>query len=336
MEARPWKDGKTTTYRYHPIGGRPINLGQDREAAIRRVLDMSGRAPHHGTLRWVWEDFTREGAPSPRWARLAPGSQADYRTAWRQLDAVLGHLPIAAIDAPMIARYAHVERRESPRRADIEKALLSRLFGHAIKLGVAADNPTRAVEPHGSTPRQHAPSAELLARFLGWLAQQTPQRRIVGLAAEFAAVVGSRKAEFLHLERADVDRAAGVVRLRRAKQRAAKRQAVIEEVAITPRLAELLDRIDAAGDPEHPLLFPTRDGNPYTPRGFATLWQRVVADAIAEKVIAAGERFTFHDLRAHHVSEHKRQRGALPDLHADPGVTARVYDRTRVARRSAL
>lgn len=37
MEARPRKDGKVT-YRYHPIGGKPINLGTDRDEAIRQVL----------------------------------------------------------------------------------------------------------------------------------------------------------------------------------------------------------------------------------------------------------------------------------------------------------
>ena len=35
MEARPWRDGKTITYRYHPVGGKPIALGQDRISACR-------------------------------------------------------------------------------------------------------------------------------------------------------------------------------------------------------------------------------------------------------------------------------------------------------------
>ena len=42
MEARPWSNGKTVTYRYHPVGGKPINLGTDREQALRKVLDMNG------------------------------------------------------------------------------------------------------------------------------------------------------------------------------------------------------------------------------------------------------------------------------------------------------
>jgi hypothetical protein len=58
------------------------------------------------------------------------------------------------------------------------------------------------------------------------------------------------------------------------------------------------------------------------------------ADALAEKVVS--QRFTFHDLRAHYATQHKRALGALPDLHADPGTTARVYERSRESRRKAL
>lgn len=90
MEARPRKDGKTT-YRYHPLGGKPVNLGTDREAAVRQVLDLNGRAPGQGSLRWVWEKFKA----SKRWADYAEGTRADYELAWKQIDARLGHMPIA-------------------------------------------------------------------------------------------------------------------------------------------------------------------------------------------------------------------------------------------------
>ena len=33
MEARPWADGKTIAYRFHPFEGKPIPLGTDRAAA---------------------------------------------------------------------------------------------------------------------------------------------------------------------------------------------------------------------------------------------------------------------------------------------------------------
>lgn len=64
------------------------------------------------------------------------------------------------------------------------------------------------------------------------------------------------------------------------------------------------------------------------------MWGRPMREAAATGVIPT--RFTFHDLRAHDVTEHKRTTGALPDTHASPTTTARVYERSKVSRRSAL
>jgi len=335
MEARLWSDGKTITYRYHPIGGKPINLGTDKTAALRKVLDMNGQRDTYGTLSWVWEQFQT----APRWLKLADVSRSDYTAAWKQIAPVLGHMPIADIDSPTVARYVHIERAGSPRRADIEKSLLSRIFGHGIKLGVCTVNATIGVEPHGSEPRTEAPDAAVLAKFLEWLARQTPQRQIIGMMAEYASLAGNRRVEFLDLSWPQIDEAAGVVRTKRAKQRGKKRGEVIEHVTITPALQALIERLKAvrAGRAVDCLyVFPTRENNAYTDRGFKTLWQRCVIDAMAEKIIEPGQRFTFHDLRAHYATVHKQATGQLPDLHANPATTARVYDRSKVVKRNAL
>jgi hypothetical protein len=42
------------------------------------------------------------------------------------------------------------------------------------------------------------------------------------------------------------------------------------------------------------------------------------------------------DLRAHYATVHKQQHGVLPDLHKNPRTTARVYDRNKAIKRSAL
>lgn len=336
MEARPWKDGRTVTYRYHPAGRKPVNLGIDRSDAIRKVLDMNGTTDGFGTLRWVWQDFSDSERPSPKWARLADGTKADYRLAWKQIDARLGHMHLAAIDSTIVARYVHVERINAPRRANIEKSLLSRLFGHGIKLGVCQVNSTIGVEPHDSEARTEAPDAALLGRFLAWLDHQTPQRRVIGLAAEYASLAGNRRVELLPLTWWQVDRSAGEIRTVRAKQRGRKREQVVEVVAITTRLSNLLERLGAIRDNECQHVFPTRDGNAYSDRGFKTLWQRCMRDAIEEGVLPKEARFTFHDLRAYYATQHKSERGTLPDLHKNPETTARVYDRNKIVRRSAL
>ncbi len=335
MEARPRKGGGFT-FRYHPYKAKPIGLGHDRVAAIRRVLDMTGQLDETGTLKWVWERWTDEHRPAPRWKKLGDGTKSDYRLAWKQLEKTFGKMLIGQIDAPMVARYVHIERADSPRRADIEKTLLSNLFKYGITLGVCKVNATIGVEPHGSESRTVAPKTDLLKRFLDWLAVQTPQRRIIAYAAEFASLGGNRQIEFRPLTWMQVDRAAGEIRTFRAKQRGKKRDQVIEVIGISPQMSLLLDKLEAIRvDRECLYVFPTRDRNQYTARGFQTLWQRSVHAAMKAGVLKAEDRFTFHDLRAYYVTLHKQKTGRLPDIHKNPATTAQVYDRNKEVPRSA-
>lgn len=71
-----------------------------------------------------------------------------------------------------------------------------------------------------------------------------------------------------------------------------------------------------------------------SPAGFKGMWGKLMTKAIEEKVIE--KRFTFHDLRAYYVTQYKAERKELPDLHANPATTARVYDRTKIVKRRAL
>lgn len=338
MEARVWKNGKTITYRFHPVGKKPINLGTDRIAAIRAVLDLNGAKSEHdpkGTLAWVWDRFKE----SPRWKKYSDATKTDYSSAWKQICERLGHMHMEEITTAIVVQYIHVERADAPRRADIEKSLLSRLFGHGIKLGFCARNSTVDVEPHGSTPRTVSPKSEVLAKFLSWLTKQTPQRQIIGMGAEYASLAGNRKVEFLTLMWEQVHFDEQVIRIARAKQRGAKRGNIIEVISITPALDQLLKRllsVQTSRGVSCAYVFPTRDNNAYSASGFKTLWQRSVLKAIEEKALTVGDRFTFHDLRAYYVTMHKNRHRHLPDIHANPAVTAATYDRTTEVPRNAL
>jgi integrase len=81
-------------------------------------------------------------------------------------------------------------------------------------------------------------------------------------------------------------------------------------------------------------VFPNRYGTAYTQEGFKAMWSKLMTAALEQKVMP--RRFTFHDLRAYYVTQHKAERGALPDLHSNPQTTARVYDRSKIVRREAL
>lgn len=336
MEARPWKDGKTISYRYHPTGAKPIPLGTDRIEAIRKVQNLLGNNKEHGTLKWLWEQYTDQSDTTTGWSKLEDITKDDYRQAWKEIEKTFGKMSANSIDAGMVERYVHKERASAKKRANTEKALLSNLFKLGIKLGICTMNATFGVESHKLSARNMVPPVGLLAKYLTWLTMQTPQRQIVGMAAEYASLAGSRKCEFLQLTWSQIDRESGEIRTIRAKQRGNNRGQIVDVVRISPALDALLTRLEAIREMDCHYVFSTRDNNEYSDSGFKTLWQRCVVDAIEQNVLTKKSRFTFHDLRAFYVTKHKKTKGVLPDLHKNPQTTAQVYDRNTEVPRDAV
>lgn len=329
MEARPWKDGKTVTYRYHPIGGKPLNLGTDKHAAIRRVLAMTKAGPEVGTIKALWETYQ----DTPEWRALSDRTRADYEVYSAELLRVFDDTPAADITAPMVARYLRVERGAAPVRANREVSLLGNLIGLAIERGEAEHNPCRGgqVKRNKERPRTVAPEQAEIAKLVTHAAGKGGQWRIVMMAAEFAALAGNRQIEFLGLHWSQISD--DEIRVMRAKQHGGATK--VEKIAISSALRELLDRLrTVAKDDKLGAVFPNRQGNPYTGDGFASMWQKLMVEAFKQKVIE--RRFTFHDLRAYYVTQHNERRGALPNMHASPTTTAKVYERSGVAKRTAL
>lgn len=169
MEARPRKDG-LTTYRYHPVGGAPINLGTDRAAAVQRVLDLLGTHDDTGTIKRLWEQYQQ----TPAWRDLAERTRADYTEYSAPLLAVFGDMAAASITAPMVARYLRVERAEAPKRANRGISLLGNLLGVAIERGEAEHNPCRGgqVKRNPERPRTEAPARGQIEALAGLAAKK--------------------------------------------------------------------------------------------------------------------------------------------------------------------
>lgn len=327
MEARPRKSG-AFTYRYHPRGGKPIPLGDDRDAAIRKVLDMSGDNADRGTVDELWRLYQA----SDEWRALAGATRTDYLQCSAHVLKTFGAMFASAIIPTHLNRYLRVERKAAPVRANREMALLSNLMNLAVNRGDLNVNPCKQVRRNREAPRSEAPAIEALAAFLAWSAARKGSAMTLSAMAEFAALVGARRMEFIGLQWTQVGHDA--VRLIRGKQRSGKE--VVDVVAMSPALLDLLDRLRArADDPRLGPVFPTTKGNqPYTESGFKTMWGRLMDLAVSSGAVP--QRFTFHDLRAYYATQHKIQRGALPDLHSNPATTARVYDRSKEAKRRAL
>lgn len=342
MEARPRKDGQTT-YRYHPLGGKPVNLGTDKAEAIRKVLDMNqGRAGDDGTFRQMWRLYQE----TARWKRLAASTQDFYRGCWGReagekgpddkgvgLACVWAGGIVTAVKPADIYRYLTVERADAPIVANRELALLSNLFKVAITRGLIDANPCKQVSRNPEEPRTRLVERDELQAFIKWaLEQKNDSAPVLVSMAEFAALTGNRRIEFRTLHWPQVDDE--LVRLTRAKGRGGNGKR--ELVAISDALQAVLDRMKARPgyNPMGAVFRAPKTGNAYTERNFKTGWGRLMAKAIKAGVVK--ERFTFHDLRAHYASYFKLTFGELPEMHADPATTAKVYERTREVRRRSL
>lgn len=332
MEARPRKNG--VTYRYHPVGGKPINLGHDLTEAIKQVMQMLGRTGDEGTLRGLWARYRGINCPpSSKWLALSERTQRDYDAYSVALLRVMGNAPIVAIRPHYIMRYLQVERADAPVRANHEISLLSILLTMAVEQGDLNSNPCKQIgRKNKERPRTTIPETTELEAFAQWMQAQGGQRQVIGMMAEFIALTGNRRVEFMRLERDAIDLAAGVICTQRVKLHDGRVKA--EEIIIGPALHGLLERILALPCPEGSShLFLTRDGNPYSDSAFQSTWQRAIVKARIEGVISS--RFTFHDLRAYYATRHKAQYGDLPEMHARRATTDAVYDRSkRPARRS--
>ena len=334
MEARVRKDGQIT-YRFHPLQadgsrGKPINLGTDKAQAIRQVLDMASRASDQGTIGQLWRLY----AESPDFARLATGTQRQYRECWKQLAKVFEQGLAAAIRPADIARYLRVERADAPVVANREVAVLSNLMNLAVERGDIDRNPCKEVRRNRESPRTRLVESAELDAFVAWAQQQGPSAQVLVGMAQFAALTGNRRAEFLKLHWPAVDE--HIIRLTRAKQHGG--QVKRELVGISDALRDVLARQKAlAGDsfnPLGPVFKSPRGQDTYSESGFKTMWGRLMDKAVATGVVA--QRFTFHDLRAHYTTYFKLRFGELPELHANPATTAGVYERSKVVSRKAL
>lgn len=334
MEARPRKDG-LTTYRYHPVGLAPINLGTERLKAIQRVLDMLGIADDRGTIARLWEQYQESLA----WKGLKPRTRSDYEDYSVHVLKAFGREFASAIMAPDVARYLRVYRAEAPIRANREIALLGNLIGLAIERGEATANPCRGglVKRNREVPLGSLPEAAGIEALIEFAAARDAavktkigRSTVIMLAAEFAALTGARQAEFLPLHWPAFGE--DEVRLDRAKQHLGAKK--VDRITVSPALASLRARLLAFQTSPMGAVFPNRAGNVYSASGFASMWQKLIVAAMAEGVIT--ERFNFHALRAFYATQHKTDTGTLPDMHASPTTTAKIYERSKTSRRNSL
>ena len=98
----------------HPLGGKPIPLGTNREAAIRKVLDLNGVSidSDAGTVNQMWRLYQ----DSDDWKALSQASRDDYTQSSKKLLPVFGKMRAASSRRTSIATCACIAsgRRYAP------------------------------------------------------------------------------------------------------------------------------------------------------------------------------------------------------------------------------
>lgn len=254
------------------------------------------------TLEWLFSKYFK----SPRFTRLAVQTRRNYEIhsesickAPLKTGQPFGEVDLTRITPQVIARYR--DKWEPDKRVGVvrEMQFMSSVFSWAVEQGHMASNPAKGVRKPSTTARdRYVTQAEMKAVQAN--CKGSPYLRV---AMELAYLCRARASEVLAMQnRGDVKRRiSGVVDegvyVRRTK-------GSDSEITLwTPRLKAAINEAKALHkDVISPHLLCDRRGNAIT---YAALRSSFVRALEAAKV----EKFTFHDLKAAGISDHKNQAG---------------------------
>jgi hypothetical protein len=265
-------------------------LGKTFPEAMAKWAEVIDKPARVTTMNDLFDRYMLEVAPKK--------AKATYKSNLREIKplriAFGGFLPD---DLNQVLVYQYKDARAqagAPVGANREKALLSAIFSKAIEWGIVRDNPCRHVKRNKETPRQHTPSDEEIeavkkvssdiSKGMAWLSRLTALRQIDLLnfklinATDFGIEIVLSKT------------------------------GVRWECEWDEELRACFDFIKKIKRPIRGLyLFCNRKGQPYTPDGFESMWQRDMQRALDKKVIET--RFQFRDLRRKALREAEKKYG---------------------------
>jgi integrase len=290
-------------YRFVPVdpitgrNGKPIPLGRDRAAALRKWADLVGEPSGENTIAALWHRYAREELPRKATATIKSAEQQS-----KQLLAVFGAVPIAGITQQHAIRYLDVRGKASPTQANREIALLRHMLTKAAHWGLIPSNPLMRLQyrnPERGRTRYVTDEelADAIARAPDWM----------GALMWLAYLTGLRRGDLLALTRF----ACKPDGLEVTEHKTGKRVLIVW----TPELREIVDRALSASPDAR--LFPLTESAVNT--AFGRLQRAISA--------AGGERFLLRDLRAKHATDFEIAGGdATAQLgHSGRAVTVRHY-----------
>lgn len=296
-----------------------INLGHDLIEAKRRLIEIEAGRPVAGSIGELIDRYMREVSP-----KKAATTHKDEQTSAARLRAVFGKMRPADLRPMHVAAYLDKRGQTAAVRANREKSLLAHIYSMAMRWGIVDRNPCHGVARNPETPRDRLVLDGELAAFAQWASARGETGQMLALSARLAYLTAQRRSDLQHLRLDQLgDDGIAVIQSKTGAR------VLIEW---TPALRECVAGLRALPRPVRGLyLICNRSGQPYSERGFAALWGRLMDAWVAH----GGERFQFRDLRAKAVTRMVEEGRQARDLsgHKTDAMVSRVYDR-RVFKRS--
>lgn len=255
-------------------------LGRELGPALLRWAELEGQ--HLQGAKTVGDAialYVSDALP-----QLAATTQKDYLRILGILQEPFGATKLSAVKPTHIAQY--LAKRSSKVAANREMAVLSSVFSHAMRLGLANENPCRGVRRNRERARDRIPTAEELAAIR--LAAKPPLRR----AIDFSLMTAIRASDLCKLDIAAIRD--GVLELRTGKT---GQKLAIELSGDLARLVE-----EARGNRKIGPLLLTYRGARWTPRAIDSAWTKARAKAGVTGL-------HWHDLRAWALTQADEQGG---------------------------
>lgn len=260
---------------------------------------------------------------------LAPRTQKDYRRHLGKLRAVFGHMKPSEITVRMCGELLNVKKGRIHRVRML--AVLSTVFTHMVGVWYVHDrNPVRDVKrPKKNKRTRYVTNEEFQAVY----ALMPPRLQI---AMDLAYLTGQRQGDLLSLTWDQVGEDGILFQPAKGRKQGKKfMMAYSDDLrAVLTRAKRMLPHLPRR------YVLRTEEGERYTSEGFRSMWQRYMKKAVNgwvrrykgresvkhEPVIK--ERFTFHDLRAKHISDSTDiQKAMIRAQHSSMNMTRSVYDR---------
>lgn len=283
-----------------------IRLGATKQEMLSKYYEILDRPTKIYTMNDLINRYMQEVSPTK-----APRTYKDNQYEAERLRAVFKDMEPQDITPVHIYEYLDERSKKARVRANREKALLSSMFNFAIRWGVVKDNPCRHVKRLTEKPR---------SRYIEdweYKAFHEIATPIIQVVMDFAYLTCQRIGDILKIQESDLSEEG--IKVVQNKTKTKLLMSWSEELKFCVNRAKQL-----RGNIRSFHLFCRRDGKPYTRHGFSSMWQRIMAKALAQGLLT--ERFTFHDIRAKSYSDEKTIEGKRRAGHKSLQMSG-TYDR---------